>query len=76
LAGIQVGKKLLTDLYSREHESAKQLITDELQDEGFQRKIRRTQELYDGVITQLQGASLVRDYGGFDARVISPPERK
>lgn len=73
LIGVGVSKKLLNDLYKQEHESAKELVTYELKDQGYQRKLRQTQELYDGVVSQLQGASLVTDYGGFDARVISPP---
>ena len=72
LASVRISKQLLNDLYDREHASAKKLTTFELQDEGFQRSISRTQELYDGVVSQLQAASLVKDYGGFDARVIAP----
>ena len=69
---MHISEKLLTELYEREHESAKQLTAFELDDETFQRNIQRTQQLYDGVVSQLQGASLVKDYGGFDARVIAP----
>jgi succinoglycan biosynthesis transport protein ExoP len=69
---VRISEQLLSTLYDREHEAAKQLTTFELQDEEFNRNISRTQKLYDGVVSQLQGASLVKDYGGFDARIIAP----
>lgn len=71
LASIEISRKLLSDLYAKEHDSAKKLTSYELRDEGFQQRIRRTRELYDGVVQQLQGANLVKDYDGFKTRVIS-----
>lgn len=73
LAGVRISRQLLSDLYARQHESAKELTSFELRDEGFQQSIRRTRQLYDGVVLQLQGAGLVKDYDGFDARVIAAP---
>ncbi|MDH3716676.1 MAG: Wzz/FepE/Etk N-terminal domain-containing protein, partial [Planctomycetota bacterium] len=74
LEGLRISEKLLTGLYEIAHEKAKELAGFQLKDEQFQRNIDRTQQLYDGVIAQLQDASLVKDYGGFEARVIARPQ--
>ena len=70
---INVSEQLLTELYQREHELAKELSAYQLKDETFRRNMDRTQQLYDGIISQLQEASLIRGYGGFEARVIADP---
>ena len=70
---ITVSEQLLTELYQKEHEEAKELSGYQLKDESFRRSIDRTQQLYDGIISQLQDASLIRGYGGFEARVIADP---
>jgi capsular exopolysaccharide synthesis family protein len=71
---IVASEKLLTDLYQKEHDVAKELSGYQLKDEGYRRNIDRTQQLYDGIISQLQEASLVKGYGGFEAQVIAQPE--
>ncbi len=73
LESIKISEQLLTELYQREHEVAKELSGYQLKDETFRRNMDRTQQLYDGVISQLQDASLIRGYGGFEARVIANP---
>jgi polysaccharide biosynthesis transport protein len=70
---IKVSEQLLTELYQREHDAAKELSGYQLKDEGFRRNIDRTQQLYDGIISQLQEAGLVKDFGGFDSQVIAEP---
>jgi capsular exopolysaccharide synthesis family protein len=73
LERIKVSEQLLTELYQQEHDTAKELSGYQLKDEGFRRNIDRTQQLYDGVVSQLQDASLIKGYGGFEARVIAEP---
>lgn len=73
LERIELSEKLLSELYEREHETAKELSGYQLTDERFQRNIVRTEELYDAVVSRLQEASLIKDYGGFETRVIAPP---
>ncbi|MCA9140267.1 MAG: polysaccharide biosynthesis tyrosine autokinase [Planctomycetales bacterium] len=70
---IEISKELLTDLYDQEHEVAKQHSIFQVKDESFQRNIERTEALYDVVLSRLQEASLVKDFGGFETRVIAPP---
>ncbi len=70
---IRISEEQLTKLYEREHQAAKELSSYQLKDERFRRNIDLNQQLYDGVISQLQDANLVKDYGGFEAHVIAPP---
>jgi capsular exopolysaccharide synthesis family protein len=71
---INTSENLLSELYQKEHGLAQELSGYQLRDERFRRTIDLTQELYEGVIGQLQQASLVKDFGGFDALVIADPE--
>ena len=72
LGRIATSKKLLNALYDADYELAKELTDFELTEAELQRNMARTQQLYDGIISQLQDANLVKDYGGFKADVISP----
>ncbi len=69
----QLAEQLLTQLFEREHDEARKLTRYEIQDEAFRADITRTQQLYDGIIKRLQDVNLVRDAGGYEARVIAPP---
>ncbi|MCA9170165.1 MAG: polysaccharide biosynthesis tyrosine autokinase [Planctomycetales bacterium] len=71
---IDTSEDLLTQLYQKEHEVAQELSSFQLKDERYRRSIDLTQTLYEGVIGQLQEASLIKDFGGFDATVIAHPE--
>ncbi|EMI53445.1 polysaccharide biosynthesis tyrosine autokinase [Rhodopirellula sallentina] len=66
-------QELLRGIYDTEYVSAKELTDFEIAEEEFQSNMEHTRQLYDGVVAQLQAASLSRDYGGFKANVISPP---
>lgn len=74
LERVETVQNLLTPIYESEFAAAKELTGFELRDEEFQRNMERTQQLYDGVIAQLQDAKLSKDYGGFKADVINPPQ--
>lgn len=62
----------LKKLFDEEHETARNLSIYEIQDEQFRSRLARTQELCDGIIKRLQDVSFVKDYGGFEARIIAP----
>lgn len=70
---VDISKELLTELYDSEHDVAKEHSIFQVKDESFQRDIERTEALYDVVVNRLQEASLVKDFGGFETRVIAPP---
>ena len=73
LNGLQIAENLLTGLYNKEHDAAKEHSIFQLKDGSYRRSIERTEALYDVVITRLQEASLVKDFGGFETTVIAPP---
>lgn len=71
---IATSQQIFDSLYETEQEIAKGFTNYELREKEFERNMSRTQQLYDGVIAQLQEAHLSKDYGGFKADVISPPQ--
>ncbi len=73
LKRLKISEQLLTDLYENEHNAAKEHSIFQLKDESYQRGIERTEALYDVVINRLQEAGLIKDFGGFETRVIAPP---
>jgi capsular exopolysaccharide synthesis family protein len=72
LDSLKVSEETLSGLCDAERTKTRELSTYEIRAADFEKKIARTQVLYDGVVKRLQEASLVKDYGGFDARVIAP----
>lgn len=72
---METAEQTLAELYKAEHAKARELTSYEIQDVDFQKKIARTEVLYDGIVKRLQEASMVKDYGGFDARIIAPAGR-
>ncbi len=73
LKGLEISEGLLTNLYDHEHDAAKEHSIFQLKDVSYRRGIERTEALYDVVISRLQEASLIKDFGGFDTTVIAPP---
>lgn len=71
---LKTAEQVLAALSEREQKAARELNGFEIEDTGFRNSIARTQQLYDGVVKRLQEASLVKDYGGFEARVIDPAD--
>ena len=69
---IDTSEEILADLYVKEHEEARKLNGHEIRDEEFRNDITRAQTLYDSLIERLQDASLVKEYGGFEAQIIAP----
>lgn len=65
----------LSAVFEHESQAVRKLTSYELQDEQFRNSIARTQELCDSIIKRLQDVSFVKDYGGFEARIIAPAGR-
>lgn len=63
----------LAEMYQREHEVAREIANYEIRDDEFRRGIDRTQALYEGVLKRLHDVAMVKQYGGFEARIIAPP---
>jgi len=69
---IKVSEQTLGELYDREREKAREIAAYEARDEDLKKRIARTETLYDGIVKRLQDAGMVKDYGGFDAKIIAP----
>lgn len=73
LKRMQIYEDELTALYEQEHDAAREHSIFQLKDESYRRGIERTEALYDVVVSRLQEASLIKDFGGFETRVIAWP---
>src|SRR5207237_9842301 len=63
----------LAELLEQEQAEARKLSRYEREDEGFRTDTARSQQLFDTFVKRFQDASLARDVGGYEARVIAPP---
>jgi capsular exopolysaccharide synthesis family protein len=72
-AKVQLAIDSLQKLLDLEKKAATALNSYEIQDEAYRTDIARTQLIYDQTIKRLQEINLVRDFGGYDSRIISPP---
>lgn len=70
---IETKQKEMNLLFDKEKEAAKSLLAFEIQDETYRNDIARTSKLFDGVVKRLDEISLVKNYGGYEMSVISPP---
>jgi succinoglycan biosynthesis transport protein ExoP len=73
LKDVKTAEELLNEIYDKENEKARELVTYELQDELLRGEISRTQQLYDSLIKRLQDVGLGKHVGGYDAKVIASP---
>jgi polysaccharide biosynthesis transport protein len=73
LATAEISLQSLARLQEGEQKEAKELARYEIQDEALRSDIARTQQLYEQTIKRLQEINLVRDFGGYEARIINPP---
>jgi len=69
---MQMSEQLLNELFKNEYDEARRLANYEIQEEALRGDIARSHQLYDGIIKRLQEINLIRDFGGYDARTISP----
>jgi capsular exopolysaccharide synthesis family protein len=61
-------------LIAGETKKAKTLVSYELREETLRQDLERTQGLYDAVLDRLREINLLKDYGGFLTKTISPVE--
>jgi capsular exopolysaccharide synthesis family protein len=73
LSDIEMAEQLLTERVKEEYQEAKRVASYEFTEETYRNDIARSQQLYDSIIKRLQELNFVKDYGGYDARVITPP---
>jgi capsular exopolysaccharide synthesis family protein len=73
LSDIEMAEQLLTERAKEEYQEARRVSSYEFREETYRNEIARSQQLYDSIIKRLQEVNFVKDYGGYDARVITPP---
>ena len=73
LEHVRKSEESLADLYEAEHQAAREIANYEIRDDEFRRGIERTQALYDGIVKRLHDVAMVKQYGGFEVRIIAPP---
>ncbi|QDU64457.1 Tyrosine-protein kinase YwqD [Planctomycetes bacterium Pan216] len=71
---LKVAEDRLDELYKEEYDEARKIAAYDIKDEAFRKEIDQTQQLYDSIITRLQDAGLVTQSGGYEAKIIAPPE--
>src|SRR5439155_14424338 len=74
LASVVSSEKRLNELYRHEYDDARALTKYEIDDEVFRADIARKQRLFDGIVKRLNDADLVKEVGGYDAKLISKPQ--
>jgi capsular exopolysaccharide synthesis family protein len=73
LDDIEISYRGLAELQKGQLDEARERSRYEIQDEAFRNDIGRITRLYDSIIKRLEEINVVRDFGGYDARTISPP---
>jgi capsular exopolysaccharide synthesis family protein len=72
LKEIDVSDQLFDELSRSEEEAARKLTKLEVKGEALRSAIAQLRQLCDTTINRLKEVNLVREYGGFDARIIAP----
>jgi capsular exopolysaccharide synthesis family protein len=72
-ASLEIEQRSLIRLIESEQKEVRGLARYEAQDADLRADILRTQQMFDQTRKRLEEISLVRDAGGYDARVISSP---
>ncbi len=72
LESIKTSEKALDNLLVTEKEEAKNLLTYELKEEGFRKEITRNEQLFENIVKRLAEMSLLKDFGGDEARTLAP----
>ena len=78
LNDTMLSDKALAELANVVSEEAQKLAAYEVEDIKFTNDIARTKQLYEGIIKRLQEVGFAKDFGGYDARIVSsaPPGKK
>lgn len=74
LADVEVSIQAIDRLTNDEQTEVRELIRYRSQDRRHQEDIERAQKLFEPIIHRLEEIKLVRDLGGFDAKIIAQPE--
>jgi polysaccharide biosynthesis transport protein len=73
LKHVEITEKLVSELYGEEFATAKALGIYEVEDEKQRRDIAVTEKLLDSIVKKLEEVNLVKNVGGYDAKMIASP---
>ncbi|HEY3967690.1 MAG TPA: polysaccharide biosynthesis tyrosine autokinase [Planctomycetaceae bacterium] len=73
LQSIDKKESQLNDLFNEEEGHARTMTAYEIKDANMRHDIRRTSQLFEGVVKRLEEVSLLKDYGQMKIRVLSEP---
>lgn len=62
----------LTDYFNKEYQAANALSVSVVEDSTIRNDITRTQQMFDAVLKRLQEINLVKSYGGYKTKILSP----
>jgi capsular exopolysaccharide synthesis family protein len=74
LAANERTDKKLQELFEHDQLDAKASIVHEIEDETHREGIKRSEQLYDSIVSRLHEIDSVRDYRGFDTQIIAAPK--
>src|SRR5262249_11200219 len=75
LADLKTEETALTRPFDSERQGVSSTYLYEVQDETHRKGIERSRLLYEGILHRLKEISSVKDFGGYQTQVISPPLR-
>jgi capsular exopolysaccharide synthesis family protein len=73
LDSVKLSQQSLVSLTADQQRDLRELARYEIEDSSHQADIAKTRQLLDQTITHLKDLNLVRDFGGYDARMITFP---
>lgn len=73
LEKLRVNETKLREHYQAEHKKSREMIREQIEDERLNQEKSRLERLYDGILSQLKAIDMTRDFGGYDAKVLSEP---
>lgn len=73
LENIRIAEAKLREHYKLEKKQAREMIREQIEDERLNKETLRLERLYDGILSQLKAIDMTRDFGGYDAKILSEP---
>jgi uncharacterized protein involved in exopolysaccharide biosynthesis len=72
----RASEKALDQLLAIERERAKQYMMSQMQDDRLRNQIVQNRQLLESITKRLSEINLIKDFGGFEARMVAPPRVK
>jgi capsular exopolysaccharide synthesis family protein len=73
VADITTRVEALNNMFDTEAKTAREMNVYELEEERLSNNLKQSRELLNGIVKRLSELSLVKDFGGYEAKSIAPP---